>query len=114
MECRYFELFGPTSKAVRYPGLLSKAADKSSSVRVVASPLSTLTNISLMGVIGMSRQFFSTLVGMEFGSHDFVDEPPKSFLISSSGAHFKSLILDLIAVFLHCCNLVLYLQIWNE
>ena len=44
-----------------------------------------------MGVIGMSRQFFSTLVGMEFGSHDFDDEPKKSFLISSSVAYSKSI-----------------------
>ena len=31
-EFIYFEHFGPTSKSVRYSGLLSKAADKSSSV----------------------------------------------------------------------------------
>ena len=84
VECRYFEHFGPTSKSVKYSGLLSKAADKSRSVRVVTSPLSILTIISLMGVICMSRQFFSTLVGMELGSHDFADEPKKNFLILSS------------------------------
>ena len=115
VECRYFEHFGPTSKSVRYSGLLSKVADKSSSVRVVTSPLFILTIISLMGVIGMSRQFFSTIVGMEFGSHDFDDEPQKNFLISSSVAHSKSLILDLIAVFFALLQyLVLYPQIWNE
>ena len=50
--------------------------------------------LSVMGVISMSRGFFSTLVGMEFRSHDFDDEPKKGFLISSSVAHSKSFILD--------------------
>ena len=44
-QSEHFENFGPTSKSVRYSGLLWKAADKSSSVRVVTSPLSILTII---------------------------------------------------------------------
>ena len=53
----------------------------------------------------MSREFFSTLVGMEFRSHDFDHEPKKGFLISSSVAHSKSFILDSISGFLYCCNI---------
>ena len=36
--------------------------------------------ISLMGATNISRQFFSTLVGLGFISHDFGDELKKSFL----------------------------------
>ena len=42
---------------------------------------------------------------MEFRSHDFDDEPKKGFLISSSVAHSKSVILDPISGFLNCCNI---------
>ena len=55
--------------------------------------------ISVMGVINISRQYFSTLVGMGFRSHDFEDELKISFLISSSGARSQTFILDLISVF---------------
>ena len=61
--------------------------------------------LSVMGVISMSREFFSALVGMEFRSHDFDDEPKKGFLISSSVTHSKSFILDSISGFLHFCNI---------
>ena len=39
--------------------------------------------ISVMEAINISRQFFSTLVGMESKPHDFEDELKISFLISS-------------------------------
>ena len=69
--------------------------------------------LSVMGVISMSRQFFSTLVGMEFRSHDFDDKPKKGFLISSSVAHSKSFFLDSISVFFALLQyLVLHTQIW--
>ena len=45
----------------------------------------------------MSRQFFNTLVGMGYRSHDFDDELKISFLISSSDARSKTFILDLIS-----------------
>ena len=52
----------------------------------------------------MSRQFFITLVGMGWRSHDFDDELKISFLISSSVARFKTFILNVISVFLHSWN----------
>ena len=55
--------------------------------------------MSVMGVINMSRQLFNTLVGMGYRSHNFDDELKISFLISSSDARLKALILDLITVF---------------
>ena len=59
----------------------------------------------------MSRQFFNTLVGMGSRSHDFDDELQISFLISSSDARSKTLILDLISVFLHLWNILSF--IWK-
>ena len=53
--------------------------------------------ILVMGVINISRQFFSTLVGIVSRSHDFDDELKISFLISSSFARSKTFILDLIS-----------------
>ena len=70
--------------------------------------------ISVMRVINISRQYFSTLVGMGFRSHDFEDELKISFLISSSGARLKTFILDLISVFALMEYCVLYPEIWNE
>ena len=58
----------------------------------------------------MSREFFSTLVGMEFRSHDFDNEFKIGFLISSSVAHSKSFILDSISGFLHCCNILYFIH----
>ena len=55
--------------------------------------------ISVMGVTNISRQYFSTLVGIGFRSHDFNDELKKGFLISSSVARSKEFISDLISVF---------------
>ena len=55
--------------------------------------------ISVMGVINISIQFFSTHVKMGFGSHDFEDELKISFLITPSVADSKKVILDLISVF---------------
>ena len=46
--------------------------------------------MSVMGVIDMSRQFFSTPVVMGFRSHDFDDKPKISFLISYSVARSKT------------------------
>ena len=60
-----------------------------------------MLTISVMGVINISRQFFSTLVGMGSRSHDFDDELKRSYLISSSFARSKTFILRLISVFLH-------------
>ena len=54
--------------------------------------------ISVMGVTNISRQYFSTFVGMGSRSHDFDDELKISFLISSSVARSKDN-LDLISVF---------------
>ena len=45
--------------------------------------------MSVKGLINMSGQFFNTLVGMGYGSHDFDDELKISFLISSSEARLK-------------------------
>ena len=42
--------------------------------------------ISVMGITNISRQYFSTFVGMWSRSHDFDDELKISFLISSSVA----------------------------
>ena len=50
-----------------------------------------------MRAINISRQFFSTLVGVESRSHDFDDELKISFLILSSVAHSEMFILDLIS-----------------
>ena len=58
--------------------------------------------MSVMGVIDMSRQFFSTLVGMGSRSHDFDEELKISLSISSSDARSKTFILDLISVFCTC------------
>ena len=70
--------------------------------------------MSVMGVIDMSRQFFNTLVGMGSRSHDFDDELKIIFLISSSDARSKTVILDLISVFFALVEYsVLYLEIWN-
>ena len=55
--------------------------------------------ISVMGVTIISKQFFSTLVGMGSRSHDFDDELKISFLISSSAARSKEFINDLISGF---------------
>ena len=55
--------------------------------------------MSVKGVISMSRQLFSMLVGMRFKSHDFDDEPNISFLISSSVARSKTNTLNLISSF---------------
>ena len=56
--------------------------------------------ISVMGVTNyISRQFFSTFVGMGSRSHDFDDELKLSFLISSSVARSKEFILYQISVF---------------
>ena len=55
--------------------------------------------ISVMRANNLSRQFFSTLVGMGSRSHDFDDELKISFLISSSVACSKTFILDPISVF---------------
>ena len=55
--------------------------------------------ISVMGVTNISRQYFSTFLGMGSRSDDFDDELKISFLISSSVACTKELILDLIFVF---------------
>ena len=55
--------------------------------------------ISVMGVNNISRQFFSTFVGMGSRSHDFDDELKISFLISSSVARSEEFILDLISFF---------------
>ena len=58
--------------------------------------------ISVMEATNISRQFFSTLVEMGSRSHDFDDELKISFLISSSVAYSKEVILDLINFwFLH-------------
>ena len=54
--------------------------------------------ISVMGVTNISRQYFSTFVGMGSRSHDFDDELKISFLISSSVARSKK-IFDLISGF---------------
>ena len=50
--------------------------------------------ISVTGVTNISRQYFSTFVGMESRSHDFDDELKISFLISSSVARSKEFILN--------------------
>ena len=55
--------------------------------------------ISVMGVSNISRQHFSTFVGMGSRSHDVDDELKISFLISSSVARSKEYILILISVF---------------
>ena len=55
--------------------------------------------ISVMGVTNISRQFFSTLVGIGFRSHDFDEELKISFLMSSSVARSKEFIFDIISVF---------------
>ena len=55
--------------------------------------------MTVMGFIYMSRQFFNTFVGMVSRSHDFDDDLKISFLISSSDALSKTIILDLISVF---------------
>ena len=68
--------------------------------------------ISVMGVINISRQFFSTLVEMGFILHAFDDEIKISFLILSSAARSKKFILDLIFFALMEYS-VLYLEIWN-
>ena len=60
----------------------------------------------------MSRQIFSTLVGMGSGSHDFDDELKMCFLISFSVARSKTIIYDLISG--SCTEYsVLYRGIWN-
>ena len=59
----------------------------------------------------MSRQFFNTLVGKGSRSHDFDDEPKISFLISSSDARSKTIILDLFFWFLHLWNILYF--IWK-
>ena len=58
-----------------------------------------MLSILVMGVVNISRQFFTTLVGMGSRSHDFDDELKISFLISSSFARSKTFILDLISGF---------------
>ena len=55
--------------------------------------------ISVMGVINISIQFFSTHVKMGSRSHDFEDEPKISLLITPSVADSKKVILDLISGF---------------
>ena len=68
--------------------------------------------ISVMGVINISRQFFSTLVWAGFRLHDFDDELKISFLISSSVTRSKTFIMDLISgVFTLMEYSVLYLEI---
>ena len=57
--------------------------------------------IPVMGAIIIPRQFFSTLVGMDYKPHDFDDELKISSLILSSVARSKTFILDLISVFFH-------------
>ena len=67
-----------------------------------------------MGVINISRQFFSTFVGMGSRSHDFDDEFKINVLISSSVACSKTFILDLISVFFAVMEYsVLHLEILN-
>ena len=61
---------------------------------------------SVMGVTNISRQYFSTLVGMGSKSHDFDDELKICFLISSPVARSKEFISDLISVFLHWWNII--------
>ena len=61
--------------------------------------------ISVMGVTIISRQFFSTIVGMGSRSHNFDDELKISFLISSSVARSKKIILDL--TFFFCTDRIL-------
>ena len=58
----------------------------------------------------MSREFFSTLVGMEFRSHDFDDEFKKGFSISFFLSRLKSFILNSISGFLHCCNIWYFIR----
>ena len=59
-----------------------------------------------MGVTNISRQFFSTLVGMGSRSHDFDDKLKISFLNSSSVTRLKEFILDLISNF--CSGEIFY------
>ena len=70
--------------------------------------------ILVMGVINISRQFFSTLVGMGSRSHDFDDELKISFLSSYSVARSKTFIFGsnfcFFALMEYC---VLYPEIWE-
>ena len=55
-------------------------------------PSTVSIEMSVMGVINISRQFFSTLVGMRSRSHNFENELKVIFLISSSVARSKPFI----------------------
>ena len=70
--------------------------------------------ISVMGVTNISRQYFSTFVGMGSRSHDSDDELKISFLTSYSVARSKEFILELISGFALMEYCLLYLEIWNR
>ena len=69
--------------------------------------------MSVMGVNNISRQFFSTLVGVGSRSHDFDNELKISLLISSYVARSKKFIFIYFQFFALMEYCVLYPQITN-